>query len=298
MMFLKGETLYTHTGTPVEYDHVHDGIAYVRPILTVIHQVSNSRGDDFHEEEDEIAAGHLITVALDKLTRSKPVAVLDAEIAERLAKLESIKKTITLTERECKAAMAACERQLSAKQKELDDYRLKYPLFEETMRFLEGNPMFPLSVGEDSYHHAPAIPRIPTPEAVRYIRMRQKRRAHPSVRKAGAEADKLEWVAVTKSSYGDAREDLQLFFATEEERAAHIASMFAKVCTAFRARPNYNVMSYSSDLDYGTLLRWIKEYPALVIPDDLVSGKAADDATKAEARREALRKQLEAMEGQ
>ena len=297
IQFKKGETLYTHTGNPVEYDHAHGDVGYVRPILTVVRQATTYSGDDFHEEEDEVAAEHLISVPLDKLYRSKPVAVLDSEIAEKREALASLQKTITLTERDCKAAIAVCDSQLTAKHKELQSFRDRYPLFEETMRFLEGEPMFPLAVSESHYTHAPNIPVIPKLEDLRYIRLRPVQKPYGTVRKAKTEADKLEWVAVTKGPHGDDRETLQLFFATDAERADHIAGMFAKVCDKFRAKPDYGSVSYTSSIDYGVLLRWIDAYPALSMPQDLIDGKTAADAAFVEARRAHLQKQLEAIGG-
>lgn len=296
MTFKTGETLYTATGATVAFDHVSNDMAYVHPILSVTRQVSDGRGD-FEEYEDEVLADHLIAVPVSSLTRVKPTQLLDDQIAERQERLRELQRSIQQTEADARAAMRTCERVLAEKQKELEDWTERYPLFAETAAFLEGKPVYALSVGESHYHKHPDLPSIPKDEDLRFIRLRPKQRPHASVRKKGTEDHRLEWVAVTKGLSNDPREQLQLFFGSDAERQEHIRSMFDKVCDGFRAKPKYGDR-YSSDITYELLKRWVDRFRFLSIPADIVQMEEDHRADVLERQRAYLQQQLEALEKQ
>lgn len=298
MTFRNGETLYTQTGNTVAFDHDLNGTAYVHPILTVTRQVSNSRGDDFEEYDEEVLADHLIAVPYNTLTRAKPIDLLDTQIAEKQAKLSELNQQITRAESDARSAVRTCERLLADKQKELADWIDQYPLFAEAAAFLAGEQVYALSIYENSHTRHPHLPSITKDEDLRLIRMRPKTaRANQFARKKGTEHDRLEWVAVTKNGYSEPREVTQLFFGSDAERSYHVRELFDKVCTAFRAHPKFSNGTYSHDLDMGLLRQWTARFTFLTIPYDILQMETAHHAEAKEQQRARLQQQLEALGG-
>lgn len=285
-MFEKDQTLYMQDGTAVAFDHIHNGVAYVHPILTTIIQVSNHRGDDFYEDEDEAPAAHLIPVDPAKLYTKKPVQALDDEIIAKRAELAEYENLIRNAKHSLRKETLQAQTELTAAKAELDRWFKEHDIFVDLGRMLDNAPMFPLKVEKNPYHNHTDVPFIPNWKDVSTLTIRYNylNKSNP-------------WSIQSKhstESYYQVR-----FFHTEEDRQAFVSSRFVEVCDVFRKRPDYGMegKTYSSRLDFGTLIRWTEKHPHLIMPEDILAAKKAEDAAALEAQKEVLRKRLAALEG-
>jgi hypothetical protein len=272
-------TLYDKTGRAYALDHEHDGLAYVRPLVKVIIQTSNYRGDDFSEDEDLEPADYLISMDRADLFDAPPVAALNADIEAKKEELQALKAEHARTLRETTKLRESAERELEAAKRRLEDWNAKHRTMIELGRMLDGAVLYPLSLKE----RATDIPRIPTMRHARYLSLR------------GGDFEKgQKWTLETYSRdyYGTPFR----FFDTEEERFAVILEQFEKVCQAFREKPDFSGRDLGSTPNYRRLEEWVKAHPSLTIPDDIEEMKRNHDAELVEQRKAKLAEELAALE--
>jgi hypothetical protein len=279
MTFKTGTILYTSDGRRVEFHHDHGGLAYVYPILTVIHQSSNYAGDDYHEEEDEQLAEHLIAIKMEDLYETRPITRIDDDIAERLAVLAFANAEISKAQRQAQSEVWKNSQIMDNAKRDLENWSKKHKPMQDLVRFLEGEPMFPLTVPSHSYHRGPARPSIPKMDDVRYIMLKK------------GSGDSWQ---VTKSR--DSYTDFEVYY-TEEERQGRITELFELALAAFRKKPDYGTrgIMHTTHLDYGSIKGWINAFPHLSIPEDITEGKIAADAAAVEAQKATLKAELDAL---
>lgn len=277
-------TLYDKTGAAYSFDHEHDGTAYVRPLVKV--NLQTIYGDDVHEEEGLEPAGYLVARDRSDLFEYLPLAAINEDFAAKLSELDALKAEAKKTVNELKSERSAAEYKLADAKRQLDQWMQTHRVMMDLGKLLDGQVLYPLGVSENHYHHARDIPRIPSMRYAAYLALT-----------SGNFEDGLKWVC---KQYGSDSYGLPFqFFDTEEERAAVIRSEFDLTCGKFRERPNFDTTSHTSTttLHYGTLLKWVETHPALSIPDDIKTMKAANDAALVEQRKAKLAAELAAMEG-
>lgn len=277
--------LYDKTGAAFELDHEADGIAYVRPMLRYVVQATTYRGDEFHEEEEFEPADYLVARNRRDLFDAPPVDMVDAEIK---AKREELRTIISEAKRQEKAALDAkrkAEREQERAERDLAKWMENHKVMNDLGKLLDGQVLYPLSVSENHYHKARDIPRIPEMRNAKYLSLH-----------SGDFEKGQKWVCKPygRDHYGNPF----MFFDTEEERAAVIASEFATTCEHFRAKPSFGDPSYTTTtrLSYTTLQEWVKAHPSLEIPEDIEAMKVEHDAAVAKAKRDKLAAELAEMD--
>lgn len=275
--------LYDKTGAAFSMDHEHDGKAYVRPMVKVLLQTSNYRGDDFHEEEDHEPAQYLVCMDRSSLFDAPPVAVVNDELVAKQAELDALKAEAKKVVRDLNSQRSAAEYKLADAKRQLDTWMESHRVMIDLGKLLDGAVLYPLSVSENHYHRARDIPRIPSMQSAAYL----------SITSGNFEKGQ-KW---TCKKYADDSYRMPFqFFDTEEERSVVIRSEFDAACQSFRQKPDFTVDIYTTtNLHYGTLLEWVKVHPALSIPEDIKAMKSANDAELVERRKAALAAELAAM---
>lgn len=269
--------LYDKTGAAFVLDHEIDGTSYVRPMVKVVMQSTTYSGDDFHESEGFEPADYLVARNTSELFAAPPVAQVDQKVAKLQAEIARLIADHKKTCREIAAAERAATNALDAAKRQLSAWMTEHKVMMDLGKLLNGNVLYPLSVSGNHYHKARDIPKIPDMRGAKYLSMH-----------SGNFEKGQKWVC---NQYGhDHYGSPFMFFDTEEERAAVIASEFATTCDCFRANPSFGDPSYTTTtrLSYTTLQEWVKTHPALSIPDDIIAAKVADDEAKVEARRAKL----------
>lgn len=146
-------------------------------------------------------------------------------------------------------------------------------------KLLDGKILYPLSVRKNPYHHSREIPSIPKKSNMDLL-----------VISSGDFETGQPWRI---QEYGrDMYSHPFRFFDTEEERTAAICLEFNDTCEAFRKKPDFSVTGYTTALDYGTLMEWVRRHPSLSIPEDIQAMKAANDARLIEEKKAALSAEL------
>lgn len=277
------ELLYDKTGAAFSLDHEHAGKAYVRPMVKVVTQYGY--GDDVHEDKYFEPAAYLVEMDRSDMFDTPPIVALNAEITAKTAELEALKAEAKKAMHELKSERSRLEYKLADAKRQLDQWMQTHRVMMDLGKLLDGQVLYPLSVGENDYHHARDIPRIPEMRNAAYL----------SITSGNFETGQ-KWVC--KRYAEDNYRTPFRFFDTEEERAAVISSEFDITCAKFRERPNFDTTSYtySTTLHYGTLQEWVKTHPSLSIPDDIKAMKAANDAALVEQRKAKLAAELAAME--
>lgn len=274
--------LYDKTGAAFALDHEHDGMVYVRPMVKVVTQCAY--GDDFEEYEDVEPASYLVGMDRSALFDAPPVVALNEDIKAKTEELSALKAEAKKTINELKSERSAAEYKLAEAKRQLDQWMQTHRVMMDLGKLLDGQVLYPLSVGDNPYHHARNIPQIPSMQNAAYL----------SITSGDFEKGK-KWVC--KRYADDSYRTPFQFFDTEEERAAVISSEFDITCAKFRERPNFDTTSYTSSttLHYGTLQEWVCTHPALRIPEDIKAMKAENDLAIVERRKAALAAELEAI---
>jgi hypothetical protein len=275
--------MYDKTGAAFRFDHEHDGMAYVRPLVKVF--VQSGYDDDEREHEGYEPAGYLVAMDRSSLFDAPPLAVVNDEVVAKQVELEALKADAKKVVRDINSQRSAAERELQAAKHQLDSWMQSHRVMMDLGNLLDGKVLYPLSVRENGYHHAREIPRIPEMRNSAYLAIH-----------SGNFEKGQKWVARQHGidTYGSPF----CFFDTEEERASVILYEFEATCHKFRENPNFDTTSYTSStrLHYGTLLEWVKTHPSLSIPEDIKASKAVDDAALVEQRKAALAAELAAIE--
>ena len=275
-------TLYDKTGAAFKLDHEHNGTLYVRPLVKVVMQQANYHGDDFHEEVDFEPADYIVAKDEAELFYAPPIPAVDAELVAKQEELSKIKAEASKALDAIRSEKQKAEWELSAAKRQLEEWMKTHKSMIDLGNLLDGKILYPLSVEEDAYSGQTSIPHIPKMKDISGLRV-----------ECGDFEKGKEWRV--KRYLSDHYHQSFQFFDTEEERASVIRSKFDAACTIFRARPDFNERSYSSNLDYGLLLKWVETHPTLSIPDDIKEMKAAYDAALVEQRKAALAAELAAM---
>lgn len=274
--------LYDKTGAAFSFDHEHNGVLYVRPLVKVVMQANY--GDDFHEEEDFEPAGYIVARSKGELFYGPPVEALNADIKAKTDELAALKSEAKKAINELKSERSATEYKLADAKRQLDQWMHTHKGMIDLGKLLDGKILYPLSVEENRYHGGRNIPRIPKMKDIRGLRVE------------GGDFEKgKEWRA--RSWMSDSYNTDFQFFDTEEERAAVIQSEFDATCRRFREKPDFTIDIYTTtNLHYGTLLEWVRTHPALSIPEDIKAMKSANDASLVEQRKAALAAELASIE--
>lgn len=274
--------LYDKTGAAFAFDHEHDGKAYVRPMVKVFTQ--SGYGDDIHEAEGIEPAAYLVAMGRASLFEEPPRIELDADIVAKKAELAEIKAESEKVLNSFRSEKHKADLDLLTAKNQLKQWMQTHKGMIDLGKLLEGKILYPLSVEENSYHGGRNIPYIPKMKDISGLRV-----------ECGDFEKGKEWRV--KRHLSDHYHTSFQFFDTEEERAAVIQSEFDATCRRFRERPNFAVDIYTStNLHYGTLLKWVETHPALNIPDDIKAMKAANDADLVEKKKAKLAAELAAME--
>lgn len=276
--------LYDKTGAAFSLDHKHNGKAYVRPMVKAITQYNE--GGDVYEDEGHEPAAYLVEMDLADLFDAPPIVALNADIVAKTAELTALKAEAKKAISELKSERARAEYLLADAKRKLDEWMKTHKGMIDLGKLLDGQILYPLSVEENSYHGGRSIPHIPQMKDISGLRV-----------ECGDFEKGKEWR--TKRYLSDHYGTSFQFFDTEEERAAVIRSEFEQTCRRFRERPNFSVDIYTTtNLHYGTLLKWVETHPALSIPDDIKAMKAEHEAEVVRAKKAKLAAELAAMEGQ
>ena len=278
----KTATLYDKTGAAFKLDHEHNGTLYVRPLVKVVMQSTNYHGDDFHEEEDFEPAAYIVAKDEAELFYAPPIQAVEAELVAKQAELSKMKAEASKALDVIRSEKQKAEWELSAAKRQLEEWMKTHKSMIDLGNLLDGKILYPLSVEEDAYRGQTSIPHIPKMKDINGLRV-----------ECGDFEKGKEWRV--KRYLSDHYHQSFQFFDTEEERASVIRSKFDAACRIFRARPDFNERSYSSNLDYGLLLKWVETHPSLSIPADIKEMKAAHDAALVEQRKAALAAELAAM---
>lgn len=269
--------LYDKSGAKFFLDHEHEGTVYVRPVIKVF-SVSY---DDEYQEEGEEGADYIVARKRDDLFDAPPVEVIDAELKAKQAELNQLKSETQRIKRESDAALRKAEFELTAAQRQLQDWMGKHKVMIDLGKLIEGKTLYPLTVRKSSYHDTFEVPSIPETKNAEYLTLTN-----------GDWENGKAWRCKRYSSdtYGSKFQ----FFDTEEERAAVISDAFSSACEAFRKQPNFSEegKTYSTRLDFGTLHLWVKRYSYLAIPDDILAAKKDDEAKKIAERKAQLSAEL------
>jgi hypothetical protein len=273
--------LYDKTGAAFTFDHEHDGTAYVRPMVKVITQYGY--GDDLHEDEGVEPASYLVAMDRASLFDEPPVVELDADISAKKEELAKIKAEASKVLDGLRNEKHKAELDLLSVKNQLKQWMQTHKVMMDLGKLLDGKILYPLSVEENHYHGGRNIPHIPEMKDIRGLRVE------------GGNFEKgKEWRAQRYMS--DSYNTSFQFFDTEEERAAVIQSEFDATCRRFRERPNFDIDIYTTtNLHYGTLLKWVETHPSLAIPEDIKAMKAANDAALVEQRKAKLAAELAAI---
>lgn len=279
------EMLYDKTGSAFTLDHEHEGTAYVRPLIKVVHQSTSYHGDDFHETEDYEPAEYLVAMDRDTLFDAPPVMAVNQEIADKQVELKALKSDAAKATKEINSARNDAESQLRAAKRQLDEWMKSHRVMMDLGKLLDGQVLYPLSVKENPYHHGRDIPRIPEMRNAGYLTIR-----------SGDFEKGQKWVC--KEYASDCYGSPFRFFDTEEERTAEIRSEFDATCQKFRENPNFDTTRHTTTtrLHYGTLTEWVKTHPALIIPSDIENMKANHDAELVEKHKIKLAAELAELE--
>lgn len=288
-MFKPGDRLYAQDGSRVEFSFEHAGVGYVRPLLTTRIQVVGPSGDYYDEDEDVEPADHLIGIPLSQLYEHTPVAVIDAEIAAKRAVLAAEVKAHHADTTKRKAETKALESALKFHKEELEKWRAKYGIVDDAIRLLEGLPMYPLTARQG----ADVLPVIPKTAETKYLQLRKQQPFEPKKKQNG---ESLKWTRAYTSRYGETSVEDVLFFHTEEERDVHIVDRFYKVCGLWREKPNHTLTSYGNTVTYGKLLDWLREFPFLEMPADIIAVQQDHEYVEREEKKRRLQEQLSKLE--
>lgn len=265
--------LFDKTGASFELDHEHDGTAFVRPMVKVVDEYGDHVGED--------VADYLVARPRGELFDAPPMTALSADIAEKAAELKALNNEVELEKRKAREELRRANAELESAKRQLYEWMGKHKVMIDLGKLIDGKTLYPLTVSLSPYHRGPEIPRIPEMRGVGYLELR-----------GGDWETGKSWVCkqYATDSYGSPFQ----FFDTEEERAAVIAAEFEKACQAFRKSPDFSDGGrvHSTCLDFGRLTRWVEMHPALSIPDDIITMKAADDARKTEERKAKLAAEL------
>lgn len=275
--------LYDKTGAAYSFDHEQNGTLYVRPLVKVVMQSTNYHGDDFHEEVDFEPADYLVAKADGELFYAPPIKAVDAELVAKQAELSKMQAEASKALDAIRSEKQKAEWELSAAKRQLEDWMKTHKGMIDLGKLLDGNVLYPLSVDRNHYHGGRNIPRIPEMKDIRGLRVE------------GGDFEKgKEWRA--RSWLSDSYNTDFQFFDTEEERAAAIRSEFEATCALFRQKLDFTVDIYTTtNLHYGTLLKWVETHPSLSIPDDIETMKAENDAKLVEAKKARLAAELAAL---
>lgn len=281
-MLMTTELLYDKTGAAFSLDHEHNGKAYVRPMVKAITQYGY--GDDVHEDEHFEPAAYLVEMDQSALFNAPPIVALNADILAKTEELAALKAEAKKAISELNSERSKAEYQLADAKRKLDEWMKTHKGMIDLGKLLDGRILYPLSVAENSYHGGREIPLIPKMKDIRGLRVE------------GGDFERgKEWRFRTYMS--DHYHTSFQFFDTEEERSDAIRSEFEKACSRFRERPNFSVDIYTTtNLHYGTLLKWVETHPALSIPDDIKAMKAEHEAEVVRAKKAKLAAELAAME--
>lgn len=282
MTYKKGQTVYTQNGNAVVFDHEHDGMGYVYPLIIV--QSTTYHGDDY--EEHEVEADHLLAVTMDRLYPKAPIAKLEERVAELQEQIKSSQKQADANRREVMRDLNDLVAQRDSAEKEYQVWRERHPLFDEIRMLMQGIEIFPLCADTNNYYHAPNVPYIPKQSEIHYLNLR------PS----GKKDTPFKWVGGVGKYRPTSRDRTIIFFKTEQERTAFIAKQFEEVCEKFRSKPDYKEDSYSTRLGYGTLKVWADRFSSfLAIPGDIEDGYKAHVQAQLDAKRQRLEDELKSL---
>lgn len=288
--FTKGSLLYTKDGGKVYFDHAVGSMAYVRPMVRTLVQVYQG-SENFDEDEDYEPAGYLTEVPVEFLLEYTPAELFDQHVTETKQELSQLQQQLKQAEKALLAFKKDTDTAATQRQQELDEWRKTYPVFEDTMRFLEGLPVYTLNIRQhDSYHGKKVeMPTIPSDKDIEFFSISPKLTKGDRV---------LSWKAVRRvqGSYREYKETLCEFFPSEKARMDKISEMFSLALDQFRKNPDYNERNeYSSKQLFGNLVHWTAQYPNLTIPEDILEGKKQHDTQQAAKKRDALLQQLDAL---
>lgn len=272
------DIMYNRLGDIFEVWRVLDDTVLVHPMQRTVYADSEDQWSEFEP------ASHLVSVPASDLYATPPVAAVQQEIAECRTELKQIKSDAAKERRDVAADLRKAKAELGAAKRELERWQSEHQHFIDLGRLLDGRPMFPLHAPDNHYHKSADIPSIPEWKNIRFIAVT------PGVYK-----NEESWAIYSDidASYGWTIR----FFHSESARNEFVSELFETACDDFRKRPDYSVDIYTStNLHFGTLMKWCERFPHLSIPDDIVDGKAASDRQEAEAKAEKLRAELAALE--
>ena len=280
MRLVPGKTYYRATGEAVLLDHIHNEVAYVRPIQ--IMQTTNYSGDDY--EEHEVEADFCLSV--------DPIALFESPPKEKIdQKIEELRSSVSLLEQEQKKMRdetASVKNALVMAQSNLSAWRKVYPIVEELATLLEGGYLWPLEVTKTCYDKVIWIPKaLSMSNDVNMLKLKKKKWN-----------DGFMWAAVGRGyTGGDVNTEVE-FFKSPEARDQKVVSLFETVCALFREKPDYAAPTHTTTTrrSYNQLKKWVAAYGFLTIPDDIEAGKLEHDEHVKIAKIAQARKQLEELE--
>lgn len=279
----KAIRLYDKSGAAFSLDHEHNGKAYVRPMVKAITQYND--GGDVYEDERHEPAAYLVEMDRADLFDAPPIVALNADIVAKKEELAALNAEAKKAISELKSERARAEYLLADAKRKLEEWMKTHRGMMDLGKLLDGQILYPLSVSKNAYHGSRDIPRIVKMRDISGLRV-----------ECGDFEAGNPWKA--KSYLSDHYHTSFQFFDTEEERAAVIRSEFEQTCRQFRERPNFSVDIYTTtNLHYGTLLKWVETHPALSIPDDIKAMKAEHEAELVRAKKAKLAAELAAMGG-
>ena len=252
--FKKGDICYTPDGVQCAFDHIHDGMAFVRKGFTVEqHDMNSGDVDSYIEFSDTLTVGRITD-----LTPKAPVQAISDEVTVLTARKKELQRDIAALQTDTRAV----EKQRKLAIREAEIFMEEHPMFAEISDLIKGVEFFAL----ESSTNTTTVPTV------------------CDTKKNGLKVLTLvttynkgwKWLASPKrDTYGNPCENLYTLFRTEEELHAHVALLWVNVLAKYKDNPKrFETTSHPQrDKPNGTILdAWRKAWPHLKLPEWVTMG--------------------------
>ena len=256
------KTYYLPNGAKVTLDHIHEGMAFVYPMMVT----QTIYGDDVEEHEHE--ADHLITLPASLLSKKPPVASLEEETQKLQDKIDMLRRKIKKEEN----ILSTTRQEHTDLCNQTRKWKEKNPCFDRIIKLLNGEDMIALSI--PSWKYWCIMPKIlDTADAA----------ALQLVNKGGG---KFSWRGQWDHPYmhlnSKLDEHIVEFFDTEEDMQKFVTELWNKLLKYYAHTPKdgrFGRIGVTGKLiKYTTLVKWVEQFPFLTIPDSIEEDKAAYEA--------------------
>jgi len=253
--FKSGEVLYLDNGAKVTLDHIHNGMAFVYPM--VVTQTATYHGDDFDEYEYE--ADHLISVKATTLHRAPPLESLSKEVSGLKEQIKELQHTKQVEKDE----LSVLRRSHMKVEQEVRRWRAENPRFEQITALMKGESLIAYSV--PSWKYRCDMPMRLDTNDCEILQL---------VNRGGG---KFGWAGHWRPDNNRFRENYDVhvveFFDTEEDGHAFVEELWKAVLIEFDKTPpnaQFGHLGTTGKLtSYDDLQKWVDRFPFLSIPEEV-----------------------------